>query len=148
MLAFTSYEIAVNPQIQQKIYKEIIETNVQLGGKRITYDALQKMKYMDQVICESLRKWPPGFVNDRVCTKDYVYDDGEKLKFKMDKGAILMFPTYSIHHDSAYYSDPEQFDPERFNDENKHNISPETYLPFGMGPRNCIGMLFLKFFIV
>lgn len=116
MLLFTSYEIAINPGIQQKIYEEIILTNIQLGGKRTTNDVLQKMKYLDQAICEVLCKWQPGFVNDRVCTKDYAYDEGEKLKFKIDKGAIFMFPTNSMHHDFAYYSDLERFDPERFSD--------------------------------
>lgn len=60
MLAFTAYEIAANPDVQQKLYEEVVNTNEQLGGKGITYDALQKMKYLDQVICEVLRKWPPG----------------------------------------------------------------------------------------
>ncbi|XP_055314969.1 LOW QUALITY PROTEIN: probable cytochrome P450 9f2 [Sitodiplosis mosellana] len=142
LLTFSAYEIAVNPDVQQKLYEEIIETNQQLGGKRITYDALQKMKYLDQVICETLRKWPPATVNDRTCTKDYVYDDGEKIKFKVEKGAILFFPTFSIHRDPKNFNEPERFDPERFSDENKHTINPETYLPFGIGPRNCIGSRF------
>jgi len=46
---------------------------------------------------------------------------------------------YNLHHDPEYFPDPEKFDPERFNDENKKNIKPYTYLPFGSGPHNCIG---------
>lgn len=60
MLMFVSYELAANPDVQQKLYEEVIETDQQLAGKRITYDVLQKMKYLDQVICEVLRKWPPA----------------------------------------------------------------------------------------
>lgn len=78
----------------------------------------------------------------RACTKDYVYDDGDKVKFKVEKGAIIFFPTYSIHRHPECFPDPEQFNPERFNDENKHKIRPETYIPFGSGSRNCIVSIF------
>lgn len=54
----------------------------------------------------------------------------------------ITIPIMAIHHDSKYYSNPEKFDPERFSDVNKQNIKPCTYLPFGLGPRNCIGMYF------
>ncbi|XP_031624489.1 probable cytochrome P450 9f2 [Contarinia nasturtii] len=142
ILTFTVYEIATNPDIQQKLYEEVVKMSEQLGGKSITYDALQKMKYLDQVICEVLRKWPPGFVVDRLCTKDYNYDDGEKLKLKAEKGDTFIFPVYAIHHDPKYFPNPEKFDPERFSDENKNSIISGTYLPFGIGPRNCIGSRF------
>lgn len=55
MLTFLTYELCVNPDIQQKLYEEIIDTNENLDGKRIDYDTLQKMKYMDQVVSEGLR---------------------------------------------------------------------------------------------
>lgn len=51
-------------------------------------------------------------------------------------------PIYGLHHDPKYFKDPEQFDPERFNDENKPKIVPYTYMPFGAGPRKCIGYRF------
>lgn len=142
ILTFSAFEIATNPHVQQKLYEEIVETDQQLCGGRITYDALQKMKYLDQVICETLRMWPPDTVNDRVCTKDYVFDDGDKLKFQVERGAVFVFPIYSIHRHPEYFPQPNKFDPERFSDENKQNIRPETYLPFGIGPRNCIGSRF------
>lgn len=143
VLTFTSYELARNLDIQQKLYEEIVETNEQLDGKRINYETLQKMKYLDQVICESLRLWTPSAQIDRVCVKDYVYDHGG-LKFKIEKGKQIIFTTYGIHHNPKYYVDPERFDPDRFSDENKHNIMPGTYLPFGVGPRNCIGEHFIE----
>lgn len=121
------------------MYEEIIEINAQLDGRRISYDTLQKMKYLDQVVCETLRKWPVGAPVDRVCVKEYLceYDHNKKFLFEKDIGFFV--PSYAIHHDPKYYPDPEKFDPERFNDENKQNIVPGTYLPFGIGPRNCIG---------
>lgn len=139
MLTFATYELVVNSDIQQRLYKEIVEMNAELDGKRINYDALQKMKYLDQVVCEAMRKWPPLVVVDRVCTKDYVLDDGENLKFDVEKGSVFFIPIFGIHHDPNYYPDPEKFDPERFSDDNKENIAPGTFIAFGVGPRNCIG---------
>lgn len=52
---------------------------------------------------------------------------------------VFLIPIYGLHHDPKHFPDPEKFDPERFSEENKHNIAPNTYLPFGVGPRNCIG---------
>lgn len=132
MLTFTSYELAVNPDIQQKLFEEIAAMDEQLGGKSIHYDALQKLKYLDQVICETLRKWPPLFQLDRICTKEYVFDNGN-LTFKVEKGQSVLFPTYAIQHDPKYFPEPTKFDPERFSDENKTCIHPATYMAFGIG---------------
>ena len=60
----------------------------------------------------------------------------------LKKGDLVWIPIVGIHRDEKYYPNPELFDPERFNDENKHNIDPYTYMPFGVGPRNCIGSRF------
>ena len=57
----------------------------------------------------------------------------------MKKGEFVWIPIYALHHDPKYYPDPSRFDPERFSDDNKASIDPVTYLPFGIGPRNCIG---------
>lgn len=56
------------------------------------------MKYLDQVICESLRIWPPALQLDRVCVKDYIYDDGKK-KFTIEKGSALAFSQYGVQRD-------------------------------------------------
>lgn len=142
LLTLATYELTINPDIQQKLYEEIVAVERQLDGKRIDYDVLQRMKYLDQVISETLRKWPPAVQLDRLCVKDYEYNDGDKYNFKIEKGTGLIFPTYGIHNDPKFYANPAKFDPERFNDENKGNIQPGTYLPFGIGPRNCIGSRF------
>lgn len=138
MLTFLSYELCIHPHIQQKLYDEIAGTNKNLDGKGISYDALQKMKYLDQVVSEGLRKWPLG-LTDRLCVKEYECAYGDDAKFRFEKGVPIWIPIYGLHHDPKYYPDPEKFDPERFSDENKRNIVPGTYLPFGIGPRKCIG---------
>jgi cytochrome P450 family 6 len=58
---------------------------------------------------------------------------------KIEKGINVIMPVYGLHYDPDYFPDPYKFDPERFSDENKKNIKPYTYIPFGSGPRGCIG---------
>lgn len=139
LLSFTAYELALNPDIQARLYQEVHELNEKLKGERLLYDDLQNMKYMDMVISEMLRKWPPALYTDRLCVKDYELNDGDK-RFVIEKGTSVWLPIYPIHRDSKYYPNPEKFDPERFTDENKISIVPGTYIPFGIGPRNCIGI--------
>ncbi|XP_058832973.1 probable cytochrome P450 9f2 [Topomyia yanbarensis] len=140
-MVFMAYHLAMSPTIQQKLYEEILETSKQLKQQALSYDTLQSMKYMDMVVSETLRLWSNP-MTDRLCTKDYTLDDGKGLKFTIDKGTCVWFPIYAIHHDPQYYPNPEEFDPERFNDANRANINMSTYLPFGIGPRNCIGSRF------
>ncbi|EAT33123.1 AAEL014603-PA [Aedes aegypti] len=139
---FMIYELILNPEIQQKLYEEVEQTYKQLGDKLLTYDALQSMKYMDMVVSETMRKWPLSPIGDRICVRDYTLDDGQGLRFTIDKGTCVWFPIHGLHHDPQYYPNPDRFDPERFNDQNKGNIKMGTYLPFGIGPRNCIGSRF------
>lgn len=141
LLTFAAYELAVNPNVQQKLYEEIREMNRQISPQRLSYDAIQKMKYLDQVVSETLRKWPPLPQTDRVCIKDYVINNGCS-QLRIDKGGCVLIQIYCIHNDPKYFPDPDRFDPERFSDENKGNITPGTYLAFGSGPRNCIASRF------
>ncbi|KAL1402069.1 hypothetical protein pipiens_000130, partial [Culex pipiens pipiens] len=139
---FAVYELVRHPEIQDRLYQEVLQTKESLKGKQISYDVLQQMKYLDMVVSETLRIWAPSTATDRLCVRDYELDAGEGLKFTIDKGTCVWFPVYGLHHDPKYYPNPERFDPERFNDENKRNINLGAYLPFGSGPRNCIGSRF------
>lgn len=58
-----AHELTINPDIQDKLYKEIKEMNDSLGGKTVNYDQIQGLKYLDQVVCETLRKWPAAPVS-------------------------------------------------------------------------------------
>lgn len=138
VMAFMAYELALNQDIQQKLYKKIRNVNASLNGGRLSYDTLSNLKYLDQVILETLRKWPPVMFAIRKCTKDYEYIlNGDKII--IERGRSVWIPVYSLHHDDRIYKNPKNFDPERFNDENKHKIKPCAYIPFGIGPRNNIG---------
>jgi cytochrome P450 family 6 len=72
----------------------------------------------------------------RVCTKPYTIPGTNVL---LEKGTPVIIPIYAIHRDPLYYSDPDRFDPERFTEYNKEKRPAYTYLPFGEGPRICIG---------
>ncbi|CRL06049.1 CLUMA_CG018994, isoform A [Clunio marinus] len=99
------------------------------------------MKYLDQTVCEALRKWPPVPMTDRLCVKDYDLKlDGKNLHINANDSCYI--PIWSFHRDLKYFPNPEKFEPERFSEENRGNIDPDTYLPFGVGPRNCIGSRF------
>ncbi|XP_050092164.1 probable cytochrome P450 9f2 [Anopheles aquasalis] len=141
-LGFMMYELTVNPEVQERLYREVLEVDEELAGKPLSYDAVQGMRYMDMVVSESLRKWPPAPIVDRYCTRDYTFDDGNGLRFTVEQGRTVFVPVAGLHHDPKYYPNPSLFDPERFSEENKDKINPTTYLPFGIGPRNCIGSRF------
>ncbi|KAL1386787.1 hypothetical protein pipiens_012807 [Culex pipiens pipiens] len=138
-MTFLTYELALNPEIQNRLYEEIMETERSLNGSPLNYETLQKMVYMDMVVSEALRKWPPAVVSDRYSNRDYTYDDGAGSRFLIEKGRTIWIPTIAIHNDPKYYPNPDKFDPERFNEQNRPNINLGAYLPFGIGPRNCIG---------
>lgn len=146
LLSFLIYELSINSDIQQKLYEEIEQTHKNLGGKELTYDTVQTMKYLDMVISETLRIWPPAPGTDRICVKDYNYDDGQ-CKFKIEKGTVLTIPIAGIHLDEKYWKNPRSFNPERFSDMNKDSVLPGSYLPFGVGPRGCIVSYIVHWFI-
>ncbi|XP_034488363.1 probable cytochrome P450 9f2 [Drosophila innubila] len=141
LMCFTAHELMENEDVQKKLYEEVDQVNSDLEGGQLTYDALMGMKYMDQVVSEVLRKWPAAVAIDRECNKDITYVvDGKNVEIK--KGEVIWFPVSGFHRDPKYFKNPEKFDPERFSDENKDNIQPFTYFPFGAGPRSCIASRF------
>nr|NP_001352311.1 cytochrome P450 9e2 [Anoplophora glabripennis] len=141
-ISFTVYELAVNPEVQKRLRREIFATLKSCEGK-LTYEALLDMKYLDMVVLESFRKWPPYTIIARDCTKPYTINPvlpGEKV-VRIEEGIEIKLPVYAIQHDPKYFPEPERFEPDRFSEENKKNIHPCTYFPFGLGPRTCIGAM-------
>ncbi|XP_062397203.1 cytochrome P450 3A30-like isoform X2 [Sardina pilchardus] len=131
---FLLYNLATNPDTLKKLHDEIDEV---FSDKPVQYEALMQMEYLDCVINESLRLYPPAARLERVCKK--TVDVGGVI---IPKDIVVMVPTYALHRDPEIWTDPETFNPERFNKENKESIDPYSYMPFGLGPRNCIGMRF------
>ncbi|XP_058462574.1 probable cytochrome P450 9f2 [Malaya genurostris] len=141
-LSLLAYELTRNVDVQAKLHEEILRIQRELDGKPLTYEVLQGMKYLDMVISETLRMWPIGTLIERMCLKDYVLDDGQGNRITIERGRTVMVSVIGLHHDPKYFPEPERFNPERFSEKNSDTIIPNTYLPFGIGPRNCIGSRF------
>ncbi|GFR89968.1 cytochrome P450 3A11 [Elysia marginata] len=132
VMSFTLFLLAENPDCCAKLQQEIDD---KLGKRLPTYDNMQDMPYMDMCLNEAMRLYPPGFQLDRVCNQDI-----EIGGVHIPKGMTVSFPVFAIHRDPAIWTDPMTFNPERFSPENKSDRHPYAHLPFGQGPRNCIGM--------
>lgn len=91
---------------------------------------------------ETLRKWTPVTGVDRVCNSPYVLEDTSGQKVSLEVGDAVFIPIIALHRNPMLFENPEKFDPERFSDANKDNIQSGSYLPFGIGPRHCIGNRF------
>ncbi|XP_065080037.1 probable cytochrome P450 6a14 [Ochlerotatus camptorhynchus] len=130
------FELAMNPDIQEKLRSEISKA---CGDGPLTYESVSSVEYLNMVIDETLRKYPTVDSLMRTASKNYQIPDSD---LKIPEGTLVFIPTYAIHHDPEYYPEPERFDPERFNAENRTSRHPFVFLPFGEGPRNCIGMRF------
>ncbi len=102
----------------------------------IDYDNIHTFKYLDAVVSETLRLYPPATSVEREASEDYLLGDAG---IKVPKNTVIHIATYSLHRDPQYFNDPEKFMPERFLAENRTH-DPFAYLPFGAGPRNCVGM--------
>ncbi|CAH1101564.1 unnamed protein product [Psylliodes chrysocephalus] len=135
---FAIFELSQHQNIQDKLRQEI---NLVLNkyGNQITYEAVQEMVYLDQVVYESLRMYPPAPFLVRLCNKDYKVVGTDLL---IEKGTSVFIPSSGIQYDPEYYPNPDKFDPERFNAENRKKIPSYSWLPFGEGPRVCLGMRF------
>ncbi|XP_026729522.1 cytochrome P450 9e2-like [Trichoplusia ni] len=142
ILSLCIHELALHPEIEEKLYQEVRAHQEKAG--ELTLEDLSELKYIDCVLSEISRKWSAAVMMDRVCTSGYVLPpprDGGK-GYEVKPGDVIYNVVNPIHMDPKYFSDPEVFDPTRFSEGNKQNIKSFTYMPFGMGPRNCLGMRF------
>src|SRR5207247_2048702 len=105
--------------------------------EEIGYEELHRLPYLDACISETLRKYPPVTRLEREANQNVTLGDPD---IKLKKGHLVEIPIYAIQHSEEYFENAEQFIPERFLPENRYKIIPYTYMPFGTGPRNCIGM--------
>ncbi|CAF1466091.1 unnamed protein product [Adineta steineri] len=134
LISFFFYIMATHQKVQKKLY---IEIRQELGEDEITYEKINQLSYLDMVISETLRLYPPFIRFDRVASAPY-----ELGIYHLPKGSVISVPVYPIHHDPITWPNPEEFIPERFLPTEKAKRHPMTYLPFGYGPRNCIAMRF------
>jgi len=136
-LSFILYHLALNSDVQDKLRTEIKETVESNAKRKSLYELAQNMEYLDCVIKESQRLCPAAPHVNRECCEDYDLNG-----IHIPAGTEIMIPIYVLHHDPDAWQNPEKFDPERFRGPAKDARHAFQFLPFGAGPRNCIGMRF------
>jgi cytochrome P450 len=134
LLAWALYLLGLHPEVMGQARSEVDQV---LGGEPPAAGHLDDLVYLEQVISEALRLYPPIHVGNRVALEDLDY-----AGFTIPAGERVMASIYATHRDPACWSDPGRFDPERFAPGSKR--IPYSYLPFGGGPRNCIGAAFAR----
>ncbi|XP_030646274.1 cytochrome P450 3A19-like [Chanos chanos] len=134
-LTFLMYNLATNPDALRKLVEEIDMAFP--NNAPVTYEKLMDLEYLDMVINESQCLLPITPCTMRACKKTV-----EVNGVTIPKDTEVGIPIYVLHHDPQHWTSPEEFRPERFSKENKGDINPYAFLPFGLGPRNCVGMRF------
>ncbi len=136
VLAWALYLLGSHPEVMDNARKEI-DTALSSSDRPPSYEELQSLEYLDAVIKETLRLYPPIHIGSRLTAEDV-----ELQGYVIPRGTRVMYSIYLAHRDPAYWSEPDMFIPERFLRENAARRPPLTYVPFGGGPRNCIGAAF------
>ncbi|XP_078571526.1 cytochrome P450 3A29-like [Branchiostoma floridae x Branchiostoma japonicum] len=132
-LTLTAYNLAVDQEAQDRAVQEV-DTIIAKRGK-LDYESVNELTFLEMCINETLRMFPASQRFDRVCK-----EDTEVNGLHIPEGTIVTFPVWAIHYDADIWPEPEKFKPERFSKEEKESRDPYAFLPFGAGPRNCLGM--------
>jgi len=130
-LAWAFYLLCKNPDATEKIraeYKQVV------GNRKVEFSDFPKLKYTTQVIQETMRIYPPAWITDRLANEPDDIKD-----YHIPKDRMFAIYIYGLHHSKKYWKKPEKFLPERFEKENMKGKPAFAYMPFGGGPRLCIG---------
>jgi cytochrome P450 len=130
-LAWAFYLLAQHPEVRERLEREI---SAALGGRTPTLADLAALPYALAVLKEAMRIYPPAFVVARRATRE-VQLRGHRIA----KNELVIVNIIGMHRRGRYFPDPERFDPERFLPENEKRLAKQAFLPFGAGPRICIG---------
>ncbi|VDK49611.1 unnamed protein product [Anisakis simplex] len=137
-LQFALFALTTNPTAQEEAYREIMEV---VGHKEIvTYKDLSDMHYLEQIMMETLRMYPPAPRFDRECSSPITVNH-----IHFEQNSIVSIPVFAIHYNPKIYPNPHKFDPMRFTREAVTERNRLAFIPFGYGPRNCLGRRFAVF---
>ncbi|XP_060066309.1 cytochrome P450 3A8-like [Ylistrum balloti] len=131
-LTFLMYHLVIYPEVCDKVLQEIDE---KFGKNVPDYDNVCELTYLEMCINETMRLFPIATRIDRMASRDIVIGN-----INIPKDMVVNIPVGAIHKDPEFWPEPEKFIPERFTAEAKVKMDPFVYLPFGAGPRSCIGL--------
>jgi cytochrome P450 len=134
LLSWALYTLSSRPEIQAKTQAEIDAT---LGENPPGYARVGQLRYLEQVVNETLRMYPPIHLGSRIAARDLEFQG-----YRIPAGQRVLYSIYLVQRDPRYWHNPDAFIPERFAPEQTRQ--PYTFLPFGGGARNCIGMAFAQ----
>ncbi|GAC1346881.1 MAG: cytochrome P450 [Ktedonobacteraceae bacterium] len=131
-LVWTFYLLSQYPQVRIKLQDEVRSV---LAGREPTLDDFAKLPYLDWVLNESMRLYPPAWLQMRFVAKEFEIDG-----VRLPVGTLVILSQWVIHRLPDIWPDAEVFKPERWDPANGQQVPPGAYFPFGGGPRTCIGM--------
>lgn len=129
-LTYALWQLGRHRDLQDRVRAEVDA----LGHRTLTAEDAQHLTYTVQVLHEALRLCPPAAAVGRVAIRDIDVDG-----YRVEAGTLLGFGIWAVHRDPALWVEPKRFDPDRFAPERMKRIDRWQYLPFGAGPRSCIG---------
>lgn len=133
-LGWTWYLLSKHPDVRDRLFATV---DAVLGGRTPTVDDLPQLGYVEQVVKESMRLYPPAWVISRCAVADDLVGG-----FRIPAGTIVLVSPYVSHRHPDFWTAPELFDPGHFDPARESERPPFTYFPFGGGPRRCIGNSF------
>ncbi|CAF4781552.1 unnamed protein product [Pieris macdunnoughi] len=134
-LSYCLHELAYHPEEQEILFNEIDEAYKRTGKSILEYDDLMEQKYLSGCLRETMRKYPPVAYLDRICNKRYMLNDDVVI----EKGTPVFVNVLAIHYDEKNFPEPNKWKPERFTSASDSDNVQFTFMPFGEGPRFCIG---------
>jgi cytochrome P450 len=133
-LIWTWYLLSQNPECERRFHEEI---DRELQGRLPTFDDVPRLRYVEMVLAESMRLYPPAWAMGR-----YARNDFQLGEYFLPAKTTVLISQFVMHRDARFFPDPLRFDPERFTPEAKARRAKFTYFPFGAGFRQCIGESF------
>jgi cytochrome P450 len=133
-LSWTWYLLSQSPEIEARLHQEVDRV---LGGRTPTVADIPSLAFVDSVIAESMRLYPPAYIVGRRALESYRLDE-----YDISAGSLVVMSPYLTQRQAAYFPDPDRFLPDRWTPAFKAALPPFAYFPFGGGARRCIGESF------
>jgi cytochrome P450 len=130
-LTWTWYLLATHPEVEERLVAEVRQV---LGDRPPTVDDVPRLRYVEQVIQEAMRVYPPVYTIGREALCDL-----ELGGFRVPRKTTVLMPQWVLHRDPRFWSEPERFRPERWGEPAIKDLPHFAYFPFGGGPRLCVG---------